>query len=133
MKKISAVVSFVGAVLFANATFATDSYLSSPAFVQQISGSSSSSMSTAAIMKPVLDMAASLSSFDARPSAGNLADTLQIGEANVANIDQMGSGNIAMIRQDGYMNTASISQAGKGQQAFIVQQGRHNVAMIRQR
>jgi hypothetical protein len=134
MKKTVAVSAFLSAVLSSGASFAADSYLSSPAFVQQISGSSFSSMSTASIMKPVMDMAAQgMPAFEARPSAGNLADTLQIGDANIASIDQTGVGNIGAIQQVGYMNTASITQVGNNHQAFISQQGRNNVAIIHQR
>ncbi len=133
MKKTTALTSFFAAVLLANTSFAADTYLSSPAFIQQISGSASASMSTAAIMKPMTDMMASFPTLSSTPSAGNLANTLQIGDANFANIDQLGSGNVAMIQQNGYMNTASITQRGGNNQAFIAQQGNHNVAMIRQR
>lgn len=133
MKNILAVSAMFVGVLVAGNSFASESYLSSPAFVKQASGSGYSTLDTAAIMKPVLDMVASMPSVDARPTAGNLADTLQIGQFNVANIDQTGTANVGLIQQIGYLNTASITQVGTGHQAFISQRGNNNVAIIRQR
>jgi len=133
MKNIFAISAMIIGTFFAHGSFAAESYLNSPAFVKQASGSGFSTLDTASIMKPVLDMVASMPSVDARPAAGNLADTLQIGQFNVANIDQTGFGNVGLIQQVGSMNTASITQVGTGHQAFISQRGSNNVAIIRQR
>jgi hypothetical protein len=133
MKNILAVSTMIIGIFAAQASVAAESYMSSPAFVKQASGSGFSTLDTASIMKPVLDMVAAMPAADARPTAGNLADTLQIGQFNVANIDQTGFGNVGLIQQVGSMNTASITQVGTGHQAFISQRGSNNVAIIRQR
>jgi hypothetical protein len=126
--------SIVAAGVFSAVSgFSAEARSSSPAYVQQATGFGSSTLDTASIMKPALDMLGMMSASNARPSAGNLADTLQIGQLNAVSIDQAGLGNVGIVQQVGYANTASISQAGSGHQAFISQRGSNNVAIIRQR
>jgi hypothetical protein len=124
--------AFVLACALSTQAFAADSYLSSPAFVRQATGSGFSSLNTSAIVKSSFSMMSSIPSFTA-PTSGNLANTLQIGDFNVANIEQSGVGNVGLIEQVGYSNTASITQDGGSHQAFISQQGHNNVAIIHQR
>lgn len=131
MKKIATSIA-AAACLLSTSSFAADSYSTSPAFVRQATGTGYSSLDTSAIMKPAFSMISAVPAFTA-PTAGNLANTLQIGDFNVANIEQHGVGNVGLIQQVGYANTASISQEGSGHQAFISQQGRNNVAIIHQR
>ncbi len=133
MKNIVAISAMLIGSLFAQESFAADTYMSSPAFVKQASSAGVSMLDTASIMKPVLDLVSAMPTADMRPTAGNLADTLQIGQLNVASIDQTGSGNAGLIQQAGSMNTASITQVGNNHQAFISQRGNNNVAIIRQR
>lgn len=132
MKNILAAFAFISTGLLSHVSFAADGYLSSPAFIQQVSGTSFSSLSTSAIMKPIMDLSASMPSVANAPSSGNLANTLQVGEYNIASIEQSGSGNIGFIQQSGTYNTATITQSGIGNQAFVSQQGRNNVAIIHQ-
>ncbi|MBO9172250.1 MULTISPECIES: hypothetical protein [unclassified Rhizobium] len=132
MKLLLAGVTIVVTGLLANASHAADGYMSSPAFIQQVSGTGFSSLSTSAIMKPLMDMSASMPSVANSPTSGNLANTLQVGEYNMASIEQSGSGNIGFIQQSGTYNTATITQSSIGNQAFVSQQGRNNVAIIHQ-
>ena len=130
MFKIAASIAL--AACLSTSGFAAETDFSSPAFVRQATGTGYSSLNTSAIMKPAFSMISAIPTFTA-PTAGNLANTLQIGDFNVANIEQSGIGNVGLIQQTGYMNTASISQQGSNHQAFISQQGNNNVAIIRQR
>lgn len=127
------VLGITAAVLSASAAAAGNEF-ASPAFVQQASGTAGfSSLDTAAIMKPVMDVIAATPSVDTSSLAGNLALTYQLGDFNSASIQQSGTRNVGLIHQVGYMNAASITQTGTGHQAFIMQQGRNNTAIINQR
>lgn len=132
MKNIIFFVSVAVSTIIPNYASAASETPSSAAYIQQVSGTSFSSLDTAAIMKPVFEMA-SLMQTVSRPQSGNLANSLQVGDYNVANIEQVGVGNVGFIYQAGQLNTASISQTGMSNQAFVSQRGNNNVAIIRQR
>ncbi|WP_082520349.1 hypothetical protein [Rhizobium sp. Root482] len=105
----------------------------SPAFVQQASGSGYARMDMSSIMKPVMDLVSNASSVNASGLANNLVFVNQTGDFNTATIEQTGARNVGFIQQIGYNNAASVTQSGVGHQALVFQQGRNNTAFIRQR
>lgn len=127
MRRVFSTIAFV--VFFSYNSYASS--LNPLAYINQIDGTSFSRMDTAAIMKPLIEVARQLPTLDPGPS--NLGLVWQEGDFNSATIDQQGSGNVGLIRQIGYNNNAVIQQVGNGHQAMIFQQGRNNTAIISQR
>ncbi|MCK8780055.1 hypothetical protein M0654_08675 [Rhizobium sp. NTR19] len=131
IKNIAPAVAFFATV----ATSAVAGPITSPAYIQQASGSASSAgiLGTAAIFKASFEILAAVPRTDTSNLAGNLSFVYQSGDFNTASVEQTGSRNVGLITQIGYFNAASITQVGTGHQAFVSQQGRNNVAIIRQR
>jgi minor curlin subunit len=130
--KINLILS-IGVFILSSASAQAGTTFSSPAFVQQATGSGFSRMDTTSIMKPVIDIISAVPRVDTSGLANNLAFITQTGDFNTANIEQIGSRNVGLIQQIGYANSASITQTGNGHQGFVFQQGRNNMAVISQR
>lgn len=128
MKRVIAISILAACLLGGNAAAAD---MSSLAYVNQVSTAAYSRLDTAAIVRPLIQVARDLPRVDSGNSS--LALVWQKGDFNTSTIEQSGGRNVGLIRQIGYHNSAAIQQTGVGHQAMIFQQGRNNTAIIRQR